>query len=364
MNSPHELAQLLAAMRALRNAAEPRAALATLTRTRGSTFRRPGTHMLVLGDGSVVCELSGGCPQRDIVARALEVIACGEPRLVRYNSESGLDVLMEMGCGGELEILIEPLSPRSATDFADSLARCLGQRIDARLATIFAIDGRVIAPQRMVWCAARTLFDDSGDEAVSRIVADACAARHARGADTLSLASPRGRLDVLIESVQPPHALVVIGSSAAARALLPLSNALGWQTTLVDHDPARLQAPDLPPGLRTLCAEPERLQDALPLDGHTSVVVMTHNLERDIAWLAALRNAPVAYVGSLGSRERVSHMRHAPELSGLRLHAPAGLDIGSETPEEIALAVAAEIMAVVNGRSGGPLRDNDGAIHG
>lgn len=364
MNSPHELAQLLDALHRLRQGAAPRAALATLTRTRGSTFRRPGTHMLVLNDGSVVCELSGGCPQRDIVARAREVIAIGKPRLVNYNSESGLDVLMEMGCGGELEILIEPLSPSRAMEFAGSLAHCLSARIDARLATVFAIDGQVIAPRRMVWCAQQVLFDATDDAAIRHALADACAARHQRGAATLRLPSPRGTLDVLIESLEPPHALVVIGSSAAARALLPLSTALGWQTTLVDHDPARLHAPDLPPGLRTLCTEPECLKDALPLDGHTSVVVMTHNLERDIAWLAALRDAPVAYVGSLGSRERVSRMRHASELAGLHLHAPAGLDIGSETPEEIALAVAAEIMAVINRRSGGPLRHNDGAIHG
>ncbi len=365
MNSPHELSRLLDALHRLRHSsAEPRAALATLTRTRGSTFRRPGTHMLVLHDGSVVCELSGGCPQRDIVARALEVVASGEPRLVTYNSESGLDVLMEMGCGGELEILIEPLSPPRTMDFVDALAQCLGARIEARLATVFAIDGRLIAPRRMVCRERQVLFDATDDAAIHRTVAEACASRRQRGAVTLCLPSPHGALDVLIESVQPPHALVVIGSSAAARALLPLSTALGWQTTLVDHDPARLQAPDLPPGLRMLCTEPQRLHEALPLDGHTSVVVMTHNLERDIAWLAALRAAPVAYVGSLGSRERVARMRHAPELGGLHLHAPAGLDIGSETPEEIALAVAAEIMAVINHRSGGPLRDNDGAIHG
>ena len=169
--------------------------------------------------------------------------------------------------------------------------------------------------------------------------------------------------DVLIERIEPPHALVVVGSSAAARALLPVASALGWQTTLVDHDPARLQALGLPPGLRTVCAEPAGLIEALPLDAHSSVVVMTHNLERDVAYLAALKDAPVAYVGALGSRERVGRMRADPLLDRLHLHAPAGLDIGSETPEEIALAVAAEIMAVVNRRSGGPLRDNDGAIH-
>src|SRR5215469_15879091 len=104
MNSAHELNTLVAALRDLHRAGASKAALATLTRTRGSTFRRPGTRMLVYGDGRVVCELSGGCPQRDIVARALEVIDSGTPRLVTYNAESGLDVLLEMGCGGELEV--------------------------------------------------------------------------------------------------------------------------------------------------------------------------------------------------------------------------------------------------------------------
>lgn len=364
MNSAHEFTLLIDALRRLKRSPRPGAALVTLTRTRGSTFRRVGTHMLVLEDGRVVCELSGGCPQRDIVARARRAIADGTPQLVRYNSESGLDVLMEMGCGGELEIFIEPLAGVRATDFADSLARCLAARAGARLATVFAVGGRAVVPRRLVWCAGHALFDGIADAEIRRVVHAACESHHHRGAATVRLAAPPGTLDVLLEAIEPPHALVVVGSSAAARALLPLSLALGWQTVLVDRDPERLKGHDLPSGLRTVCTEPAKLADALTLDAHTSVVVMTHNLEQDIAWLAALRDTPVAYAGALGSRERVNRMRNARELERLRLHAPAGLDIGSETPEEIALAVAAEVMAVINGRSGGPLRDNQGAIHG
>ncbi|MEW5836127.1 MAG: XdhC family protein [Pseudomonadota bacterium] len=364
MNSPHELALLIDALCTLHGEPQPRAALATLTRTRGSTFRRPGTHMLVHEDGRVVCELSGGCPQRDIERQALEAIARGQPRRIRYNSESGLDVLIEMGCGGELEVLVEPLPSPGAIDFAGELARCLASRESARLATLFAVDDQVIVPRRLLWSDAQVRFDGTGDAVLGDAMAAACAGWPGRGAGTLQLPSRLGRLDVLVEAVEPPHALVVIGSSAAARALLPLSTALGWRTTLVDHDPERLRRHEPLPGLRTVCTVPERLRDALPLDRHTSVVVMTHNLELDITWLAALRGVPVAYAGALGSRERVARMRGAQALAGLRLHAPAGLDIGSETPEEIALAVAAEIMAVLNGRDGGPLRDNDGAIHG
>lgn len=364
MNSPHELAQLIDALRSLHDERAPRAALATLTRTRGSTFRRPGTHMLVFEDGRLVCELSGGCPQRDIELRAREAIASGQPRRLHYNAESGLDVLMEMGCGGELEILVEPLLTSAATDFAAPLAQCMAARDTAWLATIFALDGAVIAPRRLLAGERAVRYDGTGQPAWRDAVLAAWADTPPARAGTQQLATAQGTLDVLVEPIAPPHALVVVGSSAAARALLPVARALGWQTTLVDSDPDRLRRHPALPGLRLLCSTPDALRDALPLDRHTSVVVMTHNLQQDIAWLAALRGTAVAYAGALGSRERVARMRHARELAGLRLHAPAGLDIGSETPEEIALAVAAEIMAVHNARGGGPLRDNDGAIHG
>jgi xanthine dehydrogenase accessory factor len=363
MNSAHELNTLIAALRSLHRAESPKAAMATLTRTRGSTFRRPGTRMLVLGDGRVVCELSGGCPQRDIVARALEVIASGSPRLVRYNAESALDVLIEMGCGGELEVFIEPLLTTHDTDFIDTLAHCLDKRVSIQLATLFAIDDIAATARRLVWDDQGILHDSLHDAALSQAIITLAPPVTARHATTLSLPSLRGNTDVLVEAISPPHALFVIGSSAAARALLPLARALGWQTTWVDSDPGRLQATDLPAGLNTVCAAPANLPAALPLDTHSSVVVMTHNLEHDLAYLQALKDAPIAYIGALGSRDRVARMRNTPSLAGLRLHAPAGLDIGSETPEEIALAIAAEIMAVINRRNGGSLRNNNGAIH-
>ncbi|WP_233842523.1 XdhC/CoxI family protein [Dyella sp. 2HG41-7] len=363
MNSAHELSTLLTALRALHSDAEPKAALATITRTRGSTFRRPGTRMLVLGNGKVVCELSGGCPQRDIVARALDVIARGETSLVRYNAESGLDVLMEMGCGGELEVLIEPLLAMHDTDFIDALASCLGERHTIHLATQFAVDNSPIMPRRLVWNGHRVLYNDIEDAMLVQSILENASSSMLRRANTLHMPSIEGSTDVLMEAIEPPHALIVIGSSAAARALLPLSSALGWRTTLVDHDPARLRATDHPAALRTVCATPRELINAVSLDMHSSVVVMTHNLEQDIAYLSVLREAPVAYIGALGSRDRVARMRHSSALNGLHLHAPAGLDIGSETPEEIALAIAAEIMAVINRKNGGSLRNNNGAIH-
>lgn len=363
MNSAHELLMLTTALHALGTNRKP-AAMATLTRTHGSTFRRPGTRMLVHADGSVVCELSGGCPQRDIVTRAQHVIASGVPRLVNYNADSGLDVLMEMGCGGELEVLLEPLQPAEACQLAEALTECLEQRHVARLATLFAIDETVVMPRRLLWSEGAVRHDGFADPALVQLTQQAALQLpESPKATTVRLPFASGSCDMLIEPIQPPHAVVVIGNSAAARALLPLSLALGWITTWVDSEPHRLQVSGLPQGLRTLCATPEALTHMLQLDANTSAIVVTHNLEQDIAWLAAMRDVPLAYLGTLGSRERVGRMREDTQLAGLHLHAPAGLDIGSETPQEIALAVVAEIMAVINGRSGGSLRDNDGAIH-
>lgn len=357
MNPGRELRLLLAALRDLHD--DNHAALATITRTRGSTFRHAGTHMLVRRDGSVVCELSGGCPQRDIVQRALEVIDTRQPRLVNYNAESGLDVLMEMGCGGELEVLIEPLADSDANTFAEALQHCIGERRRAWLATWFVDCDAIITPRRLVFDGDRIHHDEVGDPLLRQSILEAIDNEPDRP-ETLRLSSSRGSADVLLEPVAPPHALTLIGCSATALAVIPIAEALGWQATLVDGNQQRLRAAGLPKDVRTLCAGPHDVGGKLVLDANSSVVAMTHNLEQDIVYLSALRDAPVAYLGALGSHERAERIRAA--LDGCDVHAPAGLDIGSETPAEIALAIIAEITAVLNGRGGGRLRDRSGAI--
>lgn len=358
----HELAALVDAMRAAASAAQP-AALATLTATRGAAFRRAGTRMLVHADGRVVCALSGGCPQRDIVARAQRVIADGRPQLARYNADTGMDVLMEMGCGGELDVLIEPLADARTLAFFEAVDACLGERHDVMAATLFARNGAVVAPRHALWRQGGLRFDDFDDDALRSQVEDAIGSARAARAVTRRLGPAAAAADVLLEHIDPPHALFVIGSNATARALLSVGQALGWQLTLVDADAARLHEAALPPATRAVRATPQSVPDAFVLDTCSSVVLVTHNLDQDLAWLRALAGAPVAYFGAVCSRDRAqrlaSSLSHIPEY----LHVPAGLDIGSDTPGEIAVAIAAEIIAVLNDRSGGPLRDGDGALH-
>lgn len=361
MNSFDELEPLLAALRGLRSG-ERHAALITLTRTRGATFRDVGTRMLVYEDGATVCELSGGCPQRDLIVHAMEAMSRNEVRRVRYDAESGLDVLMEMGCGGELEVMVEPLEAGSDLAFADALDACLARRREGRLATVFAQDGQARPTRHALWCEDALVHDGLADDALLDAVRERVMTMPQRPG-SVEVTTGQGRFEVLVERVSPPHALVVIGSSTAARALLPLARTLGWSITLVDFDAERLDTLSLPPDIRTMCAQPDALVDAVQPDAATSVVVMTHNLHKDADYLAALREVPLAYLGLLGARGRVRRVVDLAGVEGMDIRGPVGLDIGSESPAEIALSIVAEIVAATRGRPGGPLRGRTGEIH-
>ncbi|HZR36191.1 MAG TPA: XdhC family protein [Nevskia sp.] len=363
MNTPQEFEPLLQGFRRLEDQDfAGGAALATLTRTQGSTFRRAGARMLVCGDGSVVRGLSGGCPEADIIAHSHEVIAAGAARIVRYDRENGLDALIELGCGGELEVLIEPVS-RADLGFVGAVQRCLSSRAPGFLATAFARDGRVLGPrpQRLVW-SGETLHDEFGDAALREALIARAGAVNGRpqvqGFDTA-----QGTMEVLIETLLPPWAIVLVGVNAASLALARIGRSLGWEVSLVDHRDHAAAPSGLAEGARLVQAGPGQLAGRVSLDARSFAVVMTHNLERDIEYLRALLPAPLAYLGAIGSRQRAQKLLRGAGAAVPRVRAPAGLDLGSETPEEIALAIAAEILAVTTGRGAAPLSASTGPIH-
>jgi xanthine/CO dehydrogenase XdhC/CoxF family maturation factor len=339
------------------------AALVTITRTRGSTFRRAGTSMLVLRDGQMVCELSGGCPQRDIVWRAQQAMESGEPALVSYGRESNYDVMIETGCGGELDVLVEPWRQPEDVAFLDAIHELRTRRLPGTMASLFAREGNALArrPMRLVHGgdAVWTNFDDH--DIKERMLADMpTPSRIVTHAETRQVETAGQRYDVLLESLHPPHALVIIGDGASARMLAQLSRQLGWQTT---HISTHADAAQHSHGADHVYVSPHALTSEVTLDALTSVVVMTHRIEQDLAYLSPLMETPVRYIGVIGSRERARQIHQALPRTSNRLHVPAGLDVGSETPQEIALAIAAEILATRNGRSGGSLIDTQRSIH-
>jgi xanthine dehydrogenase accessory factor len=357
MNTPEEFAALYAGVRRL--ATSGGGALATLLRTRGPVFRRAGARMLIGHDGSIVRGLSAGCPEADLVARARALFDCGGACIVRYDREHGFDALLELGCGGEMEILLETFSGADDLRFLDAVAVLMQQRREGWLATLYADDGRCLPqPRRLVW-SGQTHFDALAAPALAAQLVEHHFARDS-GTRTVRVRQAGCDFDLLLEPLQPPLALLLIGRNAGSIVLGLLGASLGWQVTLVDH---RDDGGALPAGITAVTATPRALAQRIVTDARTAAVVMTHNLERDLDYLAALRALPLGYLGALGSRARAQRMRSGAAGGTTPLHAPAGLDIGSETPEQIALAIAAEIQAVMQGRGGGPLSGGNGPIH-
>ena len=362
--TPHEFSDLMLGFQQLRSSRfDGGAALATLVCTRGPVFRRAGARMLVHGDGRVIRGLSAGCPEADIVERAREVIHAGEARLLQYDREHGYDALLELGCGGEMEVLLQPL--RSAADlrFADAAAQCLERRAPGTLVTVFASEGRCLPqPRHLLW-SEQLLLDELQDERSSDAVLSSALSGASHGGARLDEVSTRdGRVQLLVERLLPPLRLLLIGINSTTLALAGIGRGLGWQVTLIDHRDDT-PAPPLPAGAELLRSTPGRLAAQRAFDPRTAVVVMTHNLERDLEYLRVLQPQALAYLGAVGSRQRAVKMRESIGQTRTLLNVPAGLDIGSETPEEIALAIAAEIQATLSGRGASRLSDGAGPIH-
>jgi xanthine/CO dehydrogenase XdhC/CoxF family maturation factor len=177
--------------------------------------------------------------------------------------------------------------------------------------------------------------------------------------------------EVFLEHIAPPVPLVVFGAGHDAVPLIRLATELGWRVTLVDHRPAVAARAQFSAADEIIITRPESAAQAVVLDERTAVVLMTHNYEHDRQLLKFVLPSPTRYVGLLGPRSRADKLLQDLARAGVeptheqleRLHAPIGLDIGAETPEEIALSIIAEALARLSDRRGGMLRERKGGIH-
>lgn len=361
--------------------------LASVVRVVGSSYGGVGARMLVHADGRIVGLVSGGCLESDLAEHARQVHATGRARLVTYDTRADDDALwgLGLGCNGLVEVLLEPLPPARAGATGRLLADALAGDGPAVLATVVegtrAADGSGGAPA--VGAHALLAADgrvhplgDWGDgEALTTLAGSAALRRDALAAGRRGLVCALAGVQVACEVIAPAVRLVVCGSGPDVAPVVALASRLGWDVTVVDHRPAAAARPERLPGARVVaCDAARRLADALPLGPHTAAVVMSHHFARDTDYVAALLEAGAGYVGVLGPRARTGRMlaelaargqhvpAHAPGIGG-PLHAPVGLDVGGDGPEAIALAVVAEVSAVVHGRAGGSLRDRAAALH-
>ena len=337
-----EIDTVLDTARQLRDAGEP-LGLATVVSVRGSSYRRPGARLLVPHHSAPVGLISGGCLEDEAARLARRAIDEEMPLLVTIDHSQEGDELWGsgLGCRGVIELLAEP--PAMARETLDALAAA---RVEGRATYLLTgLDG---GRRRLTSHEANALGE--------------------RAAQAVAHGRPTVIGEAVLDPILPPLHLVVCGAGPDAAPLAAAAMRQGWRVDVVDPRRTWLR-PERFPGARLLDADPAQAAEATGAGEWTAVVVMSHDYLRDAAFLGGFLGRGVTYLGVLGPRDRTERlMTELPApLSDddlAVLHAPAGLDLGADGAEQVATSIVAEILAVLHGRGGGPLRDRPGPIHG
>jgi xanthine dehydrogenase accessory factor len=350
------------------------AALATVVLVEGSSYRRAGARMLVTEDGQLTGAISGGCLEGDALRKARLVMAQQQPMLVTYDTTDDDDAKLGvgLGCNGIIHILIEPVFAGQAHHPIQLFKKFLSKRQNAVIITLFSLANRKgVQPGTCLFLSAKEYHQQCNyPELETQLRRDAELVL-ASGKSAIQTYQADTELTGFVELLKPTVSLLVFGAGNDAIPLVKMASVMGWHTTVVDGRTNYAVSTRFPDAKRVLLARPEQALSQLEVDSRTAVVLMTHNYNYDLAMLRQLLPLKLTYVGSLGPKKKLQRMLDelmeegtiatAEELQSV--YGPTGLDIGSETSEEIALSILAEIQAVLQQREGKPLRDKNTLIH-
>lgn len=335
-----------------------RAALAIVTRIEGSAYRRPGAKLLIEEGGALLGGVSGGCLEEDVRQVGLLVLSSGRSRLLHY--ETGADETrlwgLGLGCDGRVDLVVQPIAPQAAQGAWARVRSLLDGDAPFALSTIVE-DG---APGFLALGESGRLAGDT--EAADEPELEA-AARSALGARRSRLEAVGSR-QVFTEILLPPPKLLVCGAGDDARPIVALAANVGFRVFVADHRSKHLEARRLPEAHRLLLLRPDEASTELPTDPDTYAVVKMHSLVHDTAWVQRLIETDVSYLGVLGPRARTRRiLADLGVADDARVFGPVGLDLGAEGPEQVAVSVVAELLAVLSRREPRHLREREVAVH-
>lgn len=355
-----ETERLLDAIRRARAAGEP-AALATVVRVRGNAYRREGTRMFVRRDRTFECQLSGGCLEPSVAAAAARVIATGESVVISYDLGDDSIWALGIGCSGAVDIRIERLADDAVTN------EWLGilERGDAAV---------LVTP--LSGPSGRMIVREDGGLVGSLSHADLQHAAVAYARERLAAAAPAsatetiGDAELFFELATPPPYLVIFGAGFDAVPVARLSWSLGFAVAVVDVREAFLTSEQFP-GATLVPAHFSEFAGTVRIPPGGFVLIMNHHLERDRESLRFSLTSQAAHIGVLGPRSRYERLLHdlaaagdAPDPASLaRVRSPVGLALGAETPQEVAVSILGEILAVRRGFDGGFLSGRLRSLH-
>ena len=322
-------------------------ALATLVQVRRSAPRPPGARLCVTRSGRMSGSVSGGCVEADVFERAIQILDSGNPEVANYGIADEMGFEVGLSCGGSIDVFIEPFV---SDDEWDTLRRA----VEGQQEVVYAIG---LAPGTLLGRKLTRVIDGravgSIDPSLDKDVAEVGDQLLRTGGTKVVTLPWRGeQAQVFVEAIRPSPTLLIVGATHAAVSLCRLAVEVGFQVTVIDARSTLATPERFPDAERLIQAWPDEALAQSPLDRYSSLVVLTHDPKFDVPTLASALRSQAPYIGAQGSR--VTHERRKQDLRQqgfndtdmARIRAPIGLDIGSRTPAELAVAILAEVLAV------------------
>jgi xanthine dehydrogenase accessory factor len=335
-------------------------ALATVIQTWGSAPRGVGAKMAVIPSGEMAGSVSGGCVEGAVVENGMQVLKTGRPQLLHFGVVDETAWEVGLACGGTIEVFVKPLDPtlyaplRNAINDERAIAsvtviRGPDEQLGREL--ILREDGQVFGTlgdtlDKVALTAARTALEVGGARRQTLVLSALSPTREAG-----ATAEPIEEVEVFVEALTSPPTLVIVGGVHIAIALVSIAKTLGYRTVVVDPRQWFGSHRRFPHVDRLIHAWPDKALTDITLTRSTAVAMLTHDPKLDDPGLKVALASPAFYVGALGSRKTQVQRRQRLLEQGLsetevdRLRGPIGLNIGAQTPEEIALAIMGEVVA-------------------
>jgi xanthine dehydrogenase accessory factor len=334
-------------------------AVATVLRVEGSSYRRPGARMLMNIHGRIAGSISGGCLEKAVISEGRRAMMDGLPRLLAYDTTDQDDLALgaSLGCQGKIWIGLEIL-PAHSTWHLEQIAETVRQR-----RKFAALVTRISGENESLRFERHLIFEDECDDSAEPAL-EVLLHHKTR------FHNPDNGAGSLVEFLAPPLSLLLFGAGPDVLPMIRFARELGHEITVIDRRPEFARAEHFPGAKQVLAVQPHQLSSVLKCDDHTVAVLMNHHYDTDRDVLASLIPLGLPYLALLGPKKRTIRILgelheegHDVEAVAETLHGPAGLDIGAESPEQIALAILAEIQATLSHRNGGKLRQRKAPIH-
>ncbi|WP_406510549.1 XdhC family protein [Streptomyces sp. NBC_00212] len=351
-------------------------AVATVVAVGGSAPRRPGAALAVDSAGTAIGSVSGGCVEGAVYELCGQALQDGRPVRERFGYSDEDAFAVGLTCGGVIEVLVTPVT--AAAPDREVLCAALSAAAEGETAALArVVDGPGGLLGRALFVRSDASYEGTlgGRPESARTAADlAHALLEAGRTGTFALECTdegvdEGPLTFFVESLVPPPRMIVFGAVDFASALVRTGKFLGYHVTLCDARPVFATRARFPEADEVVVDWPHRYLRRTGTDGRTVLCVLTHDAKFDVPLLEEALRLPVAYVGAMGSRrtheDRERRLREVGVTEGelARLRSPIGLDLGARTPEETALSIAAEIIALREGGTGAPLTGARTPIH-